>query len=150
MSSSAIDHGDEQAPLLRKRHVRLRTPHYPSINLQHWYSYPFRGEGWSMQTSRQRTARFLSSKIGHYSVLGLVTLDVLGIIAGKKAFKVITSPKSPGSCSAGFILNLFKCEQGKHGPDWDAALNALGIVSLGFSCLFMLELFASVWAFGWR
>jgi len=75
-------------------------------------------------------AHFLSSKAGHYSVLGLVTLDVLGIIAD-------------------FILNLFKCESEKDSPQWDMALNALGVVSLGFSCLFMLELLASVWAFGW-
>ena len=88
MSSSAVGHGDEEVPLLRKRHVRLKTPSYPSINLQHWYSHPFRGDGLSMQSSREKTARFLSSKFGHYSVLGLVTLDVLGIIAGQKAFKV--------------------------------------------------------------
>lgn len=88
MSSSAVDRGDEEAPLLRKRHVRLRMPDYPSINLQHWYSHPFRGEGLSMQSSRQKTARFLSSKIGHYSVLGLVILDVLGIIAGENVFKM--------------------------------------------------------------
>jgi len=57
-------------------------------------------------------------------------LDVLGIIAD-------------------FILNLFKCESEKEGPEWDAALSTLGIISLAFSCLFMLELIASVWAFGW-
>jgi len=88
MSSSAVDYGDEEAPLLRKRHVWLKTPEYPSINLQHWYSYPFRGEGLTVQNSREKTARFLSSKAGHYSVLGLVTLDVLGIIAGEKCYRV--------------------------------------------------------------
>src|SRR5215469_18930911 len=87
MSSSAVVYHDEEAPLLRKRHVWLKTPDYPSINLQYWYSHPFRGEGWSLQTCRQKTARFLSSKVGHYSVLGLVTLDVLGIITGEKTLK---------------------------------------------------------------
>jgi hypothetical protein len=88
MFSSAIAYHDEETPLLRKRHVWLKKPDYPSINLQHWYSHPFRGEGWSMQSSREKTARFLSSKLGHYSVLGLVSLDVLGIISGEKALKV--------------------------------------------------------------
>lgn len=49
-----------------------------------------------------------------------------------------------------FILNLFKCEQGKKGSDWDLALEILGSVSLVFSCLFVIELIASVWAFGWK
>jgi len=88
MSLSAVAYPDEETSLLRKRHVWLKKPDYPSINLQHWYSYPFRGEGWSMQSSKEKTARFLSSKFGHYSVLGLVSLDVLGIIAGEGAFKV--------------------------------------------------------------
>ncbi|KAJ3455360.1 hypothetical protein MRS44_013960 [Fusarium solani] len=51
---------------------------------------------------------------------------------------------------ADFILHLFKCEQAKSGPDWNLALNILGSVSLVFSCLFMIELIASVWAFGWN
>jgi hypothetical protein len=50
--------------------------------------------------------------------------------------------------SADFILNLFKCEQGKKGSDWDLALEILGSVSLVFSCLFVVELIASIWAFG--
>jgi hypothetical protein len=41
-----------------------------------------------MRSGREKTAQFLSSKVGHYSVLGLVTLDVMGIIAGEKASKV--------------------------------------------------------------
>ncbi|KAJ3455712.1 hypothetical protein MRS44_017194 [Fusarium solani] len=51
---------------------------------------------------------------------------------------------------ANFILRLFKCEQGKSGPDWNLALNILGAIGLVFSCLFMIELIVSVWAFGWN
>ena len=49
-----------------------------------------------------------------------------------------------------FVLNLFRCEQGRKGSDWDLALEILGSIALVFSCLFMLELIASVWAFGWK
>ena len=86
MSSSAVAYHDEESPLLRRRHAWLKKPNYPSINLQHWYSHPFRGEGLIARSSREKTARFLSSKVGHYSVLGLVILDVLGIIAGETPF----------------------------------------------------------------
>jgi hypothetical protein len=48
-----------------------------------------------------------------------------------------------------FVLNLFACENRLVSPGWDKAIEYLGIVSLVFSFLFMLELFASVWAFGW-
>ncbi|KAJ4253351.1 hypothetical protein NW762_010506 [Fusarium torreyae] len=130
MSSTSAEYRDsslEQQPLLRYRgKTRL-----PSLNLQHWHSHPFRGEQWSVRTTREKTARFLSSKAGHYSVLTLVSLDVLSMIAD-------------------FILNLFKCEQGKKSSEWDLALEILGSVSLVFSCLFVVELTASVWAFGWK
>ncbi|KAK8180465.1 hypothetical protein HDK77DRAFT_486861 [Phyllosticta capitalensis] len=78
--------------------------------------------------SRQTTQRFLSSKTGHYAVLLLVGLDVSCIFAD-------------------FVIRLFLCE--KRLPyAWNDALEALGIVSLVFSCLFMVELAASLWAFG--
>ncbi|KAI1027715.1 hypothetical protein LB504_011722 [Fusarium proliferatum] len=131
MSSTSIQHaGDslEEQPLLRRGKRRL-----PSLNIQHWHSHPFRGDQWSVRSTKQKTAQFLSSKAGHYSVLTLVSLDVLSMIA-----------------AADFILNLFKCEQGKKGSDWDLALEILGSVSLVFSCLFVVELIASVWAFGWK
>ncbi|KAF5591588.1 voltage-gated hydrogen channel 1 [Fusarium subglutinans] len=129
MSSTSVEHvGDslEEQPLLRRGKRRL-----PSLNIQHWHSHPFRGDPWSVRSTKQKTAQFLSSKAGHYSVLTLVSLDVLSMIAD-------------------FILNLFKCEQGKKGSDWDLALEILGSVSLVFSCLFVVELIASVWAFGWK
>ncbi|KAK7555775.1 hypothetical protein IWX49DRAFT_82652 [Phyllosticta citricarpa] len=78
--------------------------------------------------SRQATQRFLSSKTGHYAVLLLVGLDVSCIFAD-------------------FVIRLFLCE--KRLPyTWNDGLEALGIVSLVFSCLFMVELAASLWAFG--
>jgi len=130
MSSTA--HDEEQTPLLRNRNRNtwLKSSGRRSVNVQNWFSLPLRGEGNAVRNTRESVACFLSSKAGHYSVLGLVTLDVLGIIAD-------------------FILNLFKCESDKEGPEWDVALNTLGLISLAFSCLFMLELIASVWAFGW-
>ncbi|KAF5566211.1 voltage-gated hydrogen channel 1 [Fusarium phyllophilum] len=129
MSSTSIENANsslEEQPLLQRGKRRL-----PSLNVQHWHSHPFRGDPWSVRSTKQKTAQFLSSKAGHYSVLTLVSLDVLSMIAD-------------------FILNLFKCEQGRKGSDWDLALEILGSVSLVFSCLFVVELIASVWAFGWK
>ncbi|CAH0055738.1 unnamed protein product [Clonostachys solani] len=128
MSSTGIERGsgDEEQPLLRQR-----RPPFHALNLQHWYSSPIDTERWAVQSTREKVKRFLSSKAGHYSVLTLVSLDVLGMIAD-------------------FVLRLFQCEQGKSGYDWDLALNILGALGLGFSCLFMLELIASIWAFGFR
>lgn len=77
---------------------------------------------------------FLTSKAGHYAVLLLVSLDVTCIFAD-------------------FLISLFICEQ-RCGKDLDATKTlvevqeALSVVSLVFSCLFMAELIACVWAFG--
>ncbi|KAI6774885.1 hypothetical protein HG530_001643 [Fusarium avenaceum] len=67
--------------------------------------------------------------------------------AGPNALFFIQTEKS---MIADFILNLFKCEQGKKSSEWDIALDILGSISLVFSCLFMVELIASIWAFGWK
>lgn len=79
MSSTSIERGgsDEQQPLLRHR-----RPPFHALNLQHWYSSPIDTERWAIQSTREKVKRFLSSKVGHYSVLTLVSLDVLGMIAG--------------------------------------------------------------------
>ena len=74
---------------------------------------------------------FLSSTAQHYTVLGLVSCDLLGIFAD-------------------IIINLYQCDEGDTDPKWDDVRNGLGIAGLVFSCLFMLELLGSVWAFGWR
>ena len=86
--------------------------------------------------TRSRVQRFLTSKAGHYAVLVLVSLDVSCIFAD-------------------FLISLFICEHScKSGKDASKGLedaqDALGIVSLVFSCLFMAELLASIWAFGTR
>jgi voltage-gated hydrogen channel 1 len=80
---------------------------------------------------RQWLQDFLSSRTQHYCVLGLVSLDLLGIFAD-------------------IFINLYTCEEGEPSPTWNAVRNGLGIAGLVFSCLFMLELILSVWAFGWR
>ena len=87
-----------------------------------------------IRLTRRQTRQFLGSKLGHYSVLFLVTVDVACIFAD-------------------FLINLYLCEheccrykneyQGLHDTQ-----DALGVVSLVFSCLFMVELMASIWAFG--
>jgi hypothetical protein len=64
-------------------------------------------------------------------VLGLVSFDLLGIFAD-------------------IIINLYQCDEKDTSPFWDDVRNGLGIAGLVFSCLFMLELILSVWAFGWR
>ena len=81
--------------------------------------------------SRQRLQRFLSTKTQHYCVLGLVALDVSCIFAD-------------------IFINLYTCEKKNTNAKWEHARDGLAIAGLVFSCLFMLELFMSVWAFGWR
>ena len=84
----------------------------------------------TVATARRQTKRFLTSKVGHYSVLALVSLDISSIFAD-------------------LILQLVTCEGRLPTKDGATAQDVLGIVSLVFSCLFMLELLASIWAFGW-
>lgn len=83
---------------------------------------------------RTRVQRFLTSKTGHYAILLLVSLDVTCIFAD-------------------FLISLFICERAcgqnlKATDSLEKAQEGLGIVSLVFSCLFMAELIASIWAFG--
>lgn len=80
---------------------------------------------------RERARIFLSSKTQHAIILGLVSLDVLGIFAD-------------------IFLNLYECEEGDPNPKIDAVRNGLGIAGLVFSCLFLAELSMSIWAFGCR
>lgn len=110
-SSSSI--GAEQTPLLPAHRDDQPSGEPQAASLKH------------------RTARFLASKAGHYSVLALVSLDIAGIFTA-------------------FILQLFTCE-GHIAPETSAkAENVLEIASLVFSCLFVLELGATVWVFGWK
>lgn len=82
-------------------------------------------------SARHQVKRYLTSKTGHYSVLLLVSLDVTGIFAD-------------------LILQLLTCEGRVPEKDGNEAQKVLGIVSLVFSCLFMVELLASLWVFGWQ
>lgn len=79
---------------------------------------------------RQVAQEFLSSRAQHYTVLGLVSFDLLGIFAD-------------------IIISLSLCEADISGPVWGDVRNGLGIAGLVFSCLFMVELVLSIWAFGW-
>ncbi|KAE9377984.1 hypothetical protein N431DRAFT_541573 [Stipitochalara longipes BDJ] len=80
---------------------------------------------------KTQVSDFLSSRAQHWTVLGLVSFDLLGIFAD-------------------IIINLYQCDEKDTSPVWDDVRNGLGIGGLVFSCLFMLELILSVWAFGWR
>lgn len=87
-------------------------------------------------STRKQTRRFLSSIYGHYAVLLLVSMDV-------------------GCIFADFLISLYICDhscgnEDSVGEGLPKAQEALGIVSLVFTCLFMLELLASIWAFGFR
>jgi len=84
----------------------------------------------AIRTTRTETKRFLASKWGHYSVLALVAADISAIFAD-------------------LILQLLTCEGRVPAKDGQIGSDVLGVLSLVFSCLFMLELLASVWAFGW-
>jgi hypothetical protein len=80
---------------------------------------------------QQRTRTFLSSHTQHYTVLLLVALDLLGIFAD-------------------IIINLYQCDFPSSSPTWSSVRDGLGLTGLVFSCIFMLELLLSIWAFGWR
>ena len=122
---------DEQAPLLQDDHQAQQETGDDHV---HHHLAWLLGEDSYAHTTRTKTQHFLSSKLGHYSVLLLVSLDVSCIFAD-------------------FLISLYVCEhscgkQHSYNPDLLTAQNALGIVSLVFSCLFMAELLASIWAFG--
>lgn len=117
------------SPLLHSSEHAQRDGNSNPIRQSIAWLAPGSGSAAALHRTRTRTQRFLTSKTGHYAVLLLVSLDVSCIFAD-------------------FIINLFVCDQ-KH-PDrrWGEAQDALGVVSLVFSCLFMVELLAAVWAFG--
>ena len=91
------------------------------------------GEETTVFRIRRRLQDFLASKWGHYFVLCLVSLDVLGIFAT-------------------FLISLHLCEHGGekgfNKKPWVQTNAVLGLMSLIFSSLFMAELVASLFAFG--
>lgn len=83
------------------------------------------------ETARRHTRRYLNSKFGHYAILLLVSLDCTCIFSE-------------------FVIQILSCEGRISESRGHVAQEAIGIVGLVFSCLFMLELLASIWAFGFR
>lgn len=98
--------------------------------LLHVSSFPEQVES-RLSTVRAYTRRYLNSKFGHYAILILVSLDCSCIFAE-------------------FIVQVLRCERRIPAFGGGAAQEALGVVGLVFSCLFMFELLASIWAFGFR
>ena len=125
---------DESQPLLLRDDRRAQQESENDHIHHHIIWLAPGGKDSYLHTTRKQTQRFLTSKTGHYAVLLLVSLDVSCIFAD-------------------FLINLFQCEHkcGASNEENEAlgkALEVLGIVSLVFSCLFMLELLCSIWAFG--
>lgn len=123
---------DESEPLIEHHMLKENT-----FNRIFWSRLPQGSHGESyVDPTRRQVLRFLTSKAGHYAVLILVSLDVSCIFAD-------------------ILISLFICEKscgsGHRAPKGlEDAQEVLGIVSLVFSCLFMAELLASIWAFGPR
>ena len=114
---------NERQPLIRESHETAQGDHHGTA-IECSYDH----------LTRRETQRFLSSKYGHYAILLLVSLDVTCIFAD-------------------FLISLYvcdhKCEKGESvGKGFRKTQEVLGIVSLVFSSLFMVELVASIWAFG--
>jgi hypothetical protein len=124
---------NEQTPLLRSdaqiiAELRARKDFIDSHILS------IHGEDSWLWKSRRSLQGFLTSKWGHYSVITLVSLDIAGIFAN-------------------FLISLHVCEhsgeKGFNKEAWIRTEDALDVLSLVFSCAFMLELCLSVWALGW-
>lgn len=107
---------DEDQPLLDHRFLNNNA-----FNRVLWSRLP--KESSYINPTRHHLLRFLTSKAGHYAVLVLVSLDVSCIFAD-------------------ILITLFTCEKtcqsGKEaGKGLENAQEALGIMGLVFSCLFM-------------
>lgn len=76
--NDADEREDEEAPLLQKKNG-CKAKNY--INFEHWIN-PHSAKH-VIQTTKEKTQHWLSSKAGHYFVLTLVALDVASIVAGK-------------------------------------------------------------------
>jgi hypothetical protein len=115
---------NEQAPLLRSD--RQRIAHASNDIIARYLT----NEDSIAARFRKFLQWFLTSKYGHYLVLVLVSLDVAGIFAD-------------------LLISLHVCEHsGDNLRFWLDFDDALDILSLVFSCLFMLELLCSIYAFG--
>lgn len=88
------------------------------------------------QRWRRRARKWLGSKYQHYLLISLIAIDVLCIFAD-------------------IFISLYTCEEGKNTSKkvhhrLDKTQEALAIISLVFSCIFLTELLITLWAFGWR
>ena len=119
------DEEDERRGRQERRPLLLHRPLLPSDRIHYVNEVAIS----SARTARTQTKRYLTSKVGHYNVIVLVSLDVVSIFAE-------------------FLVNLLACEGRIPNDGAETAEEVLGIVSLIFSCLFMLELLAGLWAFG--
>jgi voltage-gated hydrogen channel 1 len=113
----------ERQPLISQGNELTRVH---TITLSSWLYPDMSG---IQTTGKAKCQAFLASKYGHYSVLILVSLDVACIFAD-------------------FIINLFVCEGHLDSEVADVVLDVLDWSGLTFSSLFILELIASIWAFG--
>ncbi|KAL2430862.1 hypothetical protein ABEF95_013989 [Exophiala dermatitidis] len=126
-------HAHESSPLLPSDRRYLTRLHQSPRDFIACHIIKIHGEESRVWQIRRTLQRFLASKWGHYFVILLVGLDISCIFAD-------------------FLISLHICENaGDEKFDykgWQKANEALGYVSLAFSCLFMAELVGSVFAFG--
>lgn len=81
---------------------------------------------------RRKAQAQLSTKKKHYMIMGLVALDVSGILAD-------------------IFVALIACDKHEQNEKWvDDIRSGLKTASLVFSCMFLIELILTVWAFGLR
>lgn len=86
------------------------------------------------QRYRGRARKWLDSKYQHYLLIGLIAIDVSLIFTD-------------------IFISLYTCEEGRNRSEstdrrLDRTQEALKIISLVFSCIFLLELLITLWAFG--
>ena len=81
---------------------------------------------------RDQAKVLLSSKTKHYVIMSLVALDVASILAD-------------------ILIALISCDMGEQEEPWvEVTREALHLVGLIFSSMFLVELLLTVWAFGLR
>jgi hypothetical protein len=124
-----VSSSSERAPLLlpvtgglSPNHIERSEESFGIYDQQHWIS-----------RSKAFLRWFLPSKYGHYFVIILVSLDITCIFAD-------------------FIISLHVCEhrrdKGFNKKAWTETEDILGSFGLVFSTLFIVELLASLFAFG--
>ncbi|KAL6908889.1 hypothetical protein GGI43DRAFT_394033 [Trichoderma evansii] len=85
-----------------------------------------------LRRCRKTSQRFLESRTKHFIVMGIVALDVAALLAN-------------------VFIQLIACEMHENDEPWvEDVTEGLEIAGLVFSSLFLLELFACLFAFGPR